>query len=71
MAGRTVSPQIRLQVVHEVEPGHCRISRSCLEHSLRDSLVRRWVKTNSSMPPCNGAHAERPLTLTPSPGLST
>jgi transposase-like protein len=42
MAYRKFSPQFKLQIVREVEDGAKRITEICREHSLSDSIVRRW-----------------------------
>lgn len=44
MAGRKFSSQFKLQVVRELESGDRRMSAICREHSLSDSLVRRWLE---------------------------
>ena len=43
MAYRKFSPEFKLQIVREVESGEKRFSQICREHSLSDSLVRRWA----------------------------
>jgi len=44
MPYRKFSPQFKLQIVREVEAGEKRITEICREHSLSDSIVRRWVE---------------------------
>lgn len=44
MAGRKFSAQFKLQIVREFESGEKRLSQICREHSLGDSLVRRWLQ---------------------------
>jgi len=51
MTHRKFSPQFKLQIVREVEDGEKRISQICREHSLSDSIVRRWVEQHRERGP--------------------
>ena len=44
MPNRKFRPEFKLQIVREVEAGEKRISQICREHSLADSVVRRWLQ---------------------------
>jgi len=44
MGNRKFSPAFKLQIVREVEAGEKRIAQICREHSLSDSIIRRWLK---------------------------
>jgi len=44
MGYREFSPQFRLLIIREVEDGEKRVSQICREHSLSESIVRRWVE---------------------------
>lgn len=41
---RKFQPAFKLQIVREVEAGDKPISQICREHSLSDSIVRRWLQ---------------------------
>jgi len=41
---RKFQPAFKLQIVREVEAGDRPISQICREHSLSDSIVRRWLQ---------------------------
>ncbi|HQK94492.1 MAG TPA: transposase [Armatimonadota bacterium] len=44
MASREFSREFKLQVVGEIESGQKSVIRICREHSLCDSVVRRWLE---------------------------